>query len=169
MKNSNIKRGIANITDSVVSVGVILFLITLVTGIAYVVYTKVYAVNEVTIVTNLINETRNMRASSGYGTTNYNQALISSGALPSNVAYSGNVISNRSGGTITVQGAGVGFTVTDTALSDKDCINLAQKVGTKEMANTSINGHFFAGEVTAADATSYCTTDSNTVVFLTKS
>lgn len=110
-----------------------------------------------------------MRASSGYGTSDYNQALISSGALPSNVSYSGSTINNRSGGVITVKGAGIGFTITDTKLSNKDCINLAQKMGTTEMASTKINSQSFTGEVTAVMATSACTTDSNTVAFTTKS
>jgi hypothetical protein len=165
----SLKRGIANITDSVISLGLMLVIIAVVMGLSYVGYTKFYAANEVTLISNLINETKNMRASSGYGTSDYNQALISSGALPSSVAYSGSTISNRSGGTITVKGAGIGFTVTDTMLSNKDCINLTQKLGTSEMASTKINSQSFTGEVTAVMATSACTTDSNTVAFTTKS
>jgi len=169
MKTLKIKRGIASITDTVVSLGVIIVVISLVMGISYMAYTKFYAVNEVTMISNVINETKNMRASSGYGTTDYNQALIASGALPSNVSYSGSTINNRSGGTVTVKGAGVGFTVTDTKLSNRDCINLAQKLGTSEMASTKINSNSFTGEVTVAMATGVCTTDSNTIVFTTKS
>lgn len=169
MKTVNMKRGIANITDSVVSIGITLVIIAVVMALSYVGYNKFYAANEVTLISNLINETKNMRASSGYGTSDYNQALISAGALPSNVSYSGSTINNRSGGKITVKGAGVGFTITDTMLSNKDCINLAQKLGTTEMASTKINSQSFTGEVTAVMATSACTTDSNTVVFTTKS
>lgn len=169
MKTVNMKRGIANITDSVTSIGIMLVMIAAVMALAYLGYSKFYATNEVTIISNLINETKNMRASSGYGTSDYNQALINAGALPSSVAYSGSTISNRSGGTITVKGAGIGFTVTDTMLSNKDCINLAQKLGTSEMASTKINSQSFTGEVTAVMATSACTTDSNTVAFTTKS
>lgn len=169
MKTVSIKRGIANITDSVSSLGIMLVLIAAVMALVYLGYSKFYATNEVTVISNLINETKNMRASSGYGTSDYNQALINAGALPSTVAYSGSTINNRSGGTITVKGAGVGFTVTDTMLSNKDCINLSQKLGTSEMASTKINSQSFTGEVTAVMATSACTTDSNTVVFTTKS
>ncbi|EGH9360824.1 conjugal transfer protein [Salmonella enterica] len=169
MKTLNIKRGIANITDAVTALGVTLVLIAVVMALSYLAYTKFYAANEVTIISNLINETRNMRASTGYGSSDYNQALINAGALPSNVASSGSTINNRSGGNITVKGSGVGFTVTDTMLSNKDCINLTQKLGTSEMASTKINSQSFTGEVTAVMATSACTTDSNTVVFTTKS
>ncbi|ECW9289655.1 conjugal transfer protein [Salmonella enterica subsp. enterica serovar Enteritidis] len=169
MKIVNMKRGIANITDSVVSLGIMLVVIAVVMGLSWVGYSKFYSANEVTVISNIINETKNMRASSGYGTSDYNQALINGGALPSSVSYSGSTINNRTGGTITVKGAGVGFTVTDTMLSNKDCINLAQKLGTSEMASTKINSQSFTGEVTAVMATSACTTDSNTVVFTTKS
>ncbi|WOI84534.1 MULTISPECIES: type 4 pilus major pilin [Enterobacteriaceae] len=169
MKIVKIKRGIANITDSVSSLGITMVLIAAVAALMYLGYSKFYATNEVTVISNLINETKNMRANSGYGTSDYNQALINAGALPSTVAYSGSTISNRSGGTISVKGAGVGFTITDTMLSNKDCINLSQKLGTSEMASTKINSQSFTGEVTAVMATSACTTDSNTVVFTTKS
>lgn len=169
MKTLTMKRGIANITDSVVSIGITLVIIAVVMGLSYVGYNKFYATSEITIISNLINETKNMRASSGYGTSDYNQALIANGALPNNVSYSGSTINNRSGGTITVQGAGIGFTVTDTMLTNKDCINLAQKLGTSEMASTKINSQSFTGEVTAVMATGACTTDSNTIVFTTKS
>ncbi|ELV7791146.1 conjugal transfer protein, partial [Salmonella enterica] len=98
MKTLTMKRGIANITDSVTSIGIMLVMIAAVMALAYLGYSKFYATNEVTIISNLINETKNMRASSGYGTSDYNQALINAGALPSSVAYSGSTISNRSGG-----------------------------------------------------------------------
>ncbi len=169
MKTVNIKRGIANITDSVVSIGITLVIVAVVMGLGYIAYNKFYAANEVTMISNLINETKNMRSSSGYGTSDYNLALINAGALPSNVAYSGSTINNRSGGTITVKGAGIGFTITDTSLSNKDCINLAQKLGTSEMASTKINSQTYTGEVTAVMATASCTTDNNTVAFTTKS
>lgn len=169
MKTVNIKRGIANITDSVVSIGVTLVLIAAVMGFSYLAYSKFYATTEVTVISNLINDTKNLRGTGGYGTSDYNQALINGGSIPSTYSYSGSTINNRSGGTITVKGSGVGFTVTDTMLSNKDCINLAQKLGTSDMASTQINSQTYTGEVTSIMATSACTSDSNTIVFTTKS
>ncbi len=55
----------------------------------------------------------------GYGTANYNQAIINSEAISSKVKYSGTTIYNHSGGTITVVGANTGFTVTSTGLSKR--------------------------------------------------
>lgn len=169
MKMVKVKRGIANITDAVASIGIALVLIGLVLALAYVAYNKLNATTEVTLVSTIINETRQLRGNNGYGTDNYSQALIQSGAIPTTVTVTGSVISNRSGGTISVVGAGVGFVVTDTSLSNKDCIKLAQQLGTNDMASTKINGQSFTGEITAVKATLACTTDKNTVVFTTKS
>lgn len=54
----SLKRGIANITDSVVSIGLTLVIIAVVMALSYVGYTKFYAANEVTLISNLINETK---------------------------------------------------------------------------------------------------------------
>lgn len=169
MKTLTMKRGIANITDSVVSIGITLAIVAVVMAFSYVGYNKFFAANEVTVITNIINDVKNMRSASGYGTDDYNLAIIKNGTLPSTYATSGSTISNRSGGTISIKGNGNGFTVTDTSLTNKDCINLSQRIGTSEMASTKINSQSFTGEVTAVMASTACTTDSNTVVFTTKS
>lgn len=163
------KRGIANITDAVTSLGIMLVIIGIVLSLGIVAYYKLYGTTEVTLVSTLINETRQLRASNGYGTTDYSEALIASGAVPNTVTVTGNKIYNRSGGIVAVKGNGVGFTVTDADLSSKDCIKLAQSLGTSDMASTKINNQSLTGEVTAADATAACTSDKNTVVFTTKS
>lgn len=164
-----LKRGIANITDSVTSLGISLVIIGVVLSVGIVAYYKLYATTEVTLVSTLINETRQLRASNGYGTTDYSASLIASGAVPNNVTVSGGKIYNRSGGIVAVKGNGVGFTVTDSDLSSKDCIKLAQSLGTSDMSSTKINNQSFTGEVTAADATAACTGDTNTIIFTTKS
>lgn len=163
------KRGIANITDAVISLSIMLVIIGIVLSLSIVAYYKLYATTEVTLISTLINETRQLRASNGYGTTDYSEALIASGAVPNTVTVSGNKIYNRSGGIVEIKGNGVGFSVTDADLSAKDCIKLAQSLGTADMASTQINNQSLSGEVTAADATAACSSDKNTVVFTTKS
>ncbi|EKT0321310.1 type 4 pilus major pilin [Enterobacter hormaechei] len=163
------KRGIANITDFITSLGGQLVIIGIVLAAGIVAYFKIFATTEVTLVSTLVNETRQLRSSGGYGTTDYSAALIASGAVPGNVTVSNGQIFNRAGGVVTVKGNGVGFTVTDTLLSSKECIKLAQGVGTSDMASTKINNQTITGEVTAAAATTACTGATNTVVFTTKS
>lgn len=164
-----VKHGIANITDFITSLGGQLVLIGIVLAAGILAYFKIFATTEVTLVSTLVNETRQLRASNGYGTTDYSAALIASGAVPSNVTVSNGQIFNRSGGNVSVKGNGVGFTITDTGLSTKECIKLSQAVGTSDMASTKINNQTITGEVTAATATTACTGDTNTVVFTTKS
>lgn len=168
MKIVKLKRGIANTTDSSASIGIMLVIVVLVLSIVYAAYNKFYAMAEVTLITNIVTETKQSRSSNGYGTSDYTTMLIQSGSLPKNSVSSGKIV-NRSGGEITVKGAGTGFTVTDTLLSNSDCIKVAQQLGTSDMSSTKINGQSFTGEVTAVSATAACSTDSNTVVFTTKS
>lgn len=172
MKKSfhKIKRGLINISDQGINVGIIVIFIGIVAAGGTYVYNKFFAVNEVNVISNIINEVRNMGdGSGGYGTANYNQAIISSEAISSKVKYSGTTIYNHSGGTITVLGANTGFSVTSTALTKKECINLASQLGTSDMATTKINSTSITGAVTTIAATAACTSDANTVAFTTKS
>ncbi len=120
MKLKKVKRGLINITDQSVNMGIIFIVPGIVAAVGYTVYSKFWAVNETNVISNIINEVRNMgEGNGGYGTANYNQAIINSEAISSKVKYSGTTIYNHSGGTITVVGANTGFTVTSTGLSKR--------------------------------------------------
>lgn len=169
MKLKKVKRGLINITDQSVNMGVIFLVLGIVAAVGYTVYSKFWAVNETNVISNIINEVRNMgEGNGGYGTANYNQAIINSEAISSKVKYSGTTIYNHSGGTITVVGANTGFTVTSTGLSKKDCINMSSQLGTADMASTKINSTSVTGVVSTIAATAACTSDSNTVAFTTR-
>lgn len=94
----NMKRGIANITDFITSLGGILVMIGIVLSVGIVAYNKLYSTTEVTLLSTLINETRQLRSSNGYGNTDYSSALIASGSVPNNVTVTEGKIYNRSGG-----------------------------------------------------------------------
>ena len=169
MRFFKLKRGMINISDQGVNMAIIFTVVGIVAAIGYNVYSKFWALNETNTVSNIINEMRNMgEGNGGYGTSNYNQALINSEAISSKVRYSGTTIYNHGGGTITVVGANTGFTVTSTALSKKDCINLASQLGTSDMSSTKINSTSLSGTVSTSEATAACSSDSNTVAFTTK-
>jgi hypothetical protein len=163
------KKGIANISDQAVAIAVGMFIIAMVAGLAFVVWSMVNKTSEVSLVNNIIMETRGMVSSGGYGTTDYVPSLIAGGSIPSNVTVSNGKIYNKSGGTISVVGNGIGFIVTVTALSKKSCVGLASAIGTSDLQSTKINGSSISGEVTAAQATTACTTESNTLIFTTNS
>ncbi|MFT4464719.1 MAG: type 4 pilus major pilin [Sodalis sp. (in: enterobacteria)] len=164
-----IKNGVVNITDSSISITIGLFLLSLVAGVAYVVWGNVSKTSEVSLVNNIIMETRGMISSNGYGTEDYVPALIAGGSIPSSVTVSRGKIYNKSGGVITVVGNGVGFIVSSTKLSKKACIGLAKGVGTADLESTKINSTTLTGEVTAVAAKTACSSEANTVVFTTKS
>lgn len=169
MKVKSIKRGLINISDQGVNMGIIFTAVGIIAAIGYALFSKFWAVNETNVVSNIITEVRNMGdGSGGYGTSNYNLALINSGAISSKVKYSGSTIYNHSGGTIMVVGANTGFTVTSTGLSKKDCINMTTQLGTADMATTMINSSSINGIVSTLDATSACSSDSNTISFTTR-
>ncbi|TNV16093.1 conjugal transfer protein [Buttiauxella sp. B2] len=166
----SLKKGISNIFDSGVSVAITLVLLGLALGAGWVLFNKVYGATEVSLVSTIISETKQLRAANGYGTSDYVPALIKGGSISTTTTISGNQIYNKSGGVVTVTGSGVGFIVAETLLSDKDCIKLATQFGTTDMASTTINGTAFTTAVDAVTATGACSgSDKNSISFKTKS
>ncbi|WP_455865278.1 type 4 pilus major pilin [Pantoea agglomerans] len=164
-----LKKGIANITDSISSLGVMIVVIGLVVAAASLAYFYVNSTSEVTLVTTAMNETRNLRASNGYGTDDYVPALVKGGSISKSYTITDGLIYNKSGGLLTVKGNGIGFVVTDNGLPQRDCVKVARSIGTGDLASTKINNTSFTSEVTAADAATACVDGDNTLTFTTKS
>ncbi|MBD8165377.1 type 4 pilus major pilin [Erwinia persicina] len=164
-----LKKGIANITDSISSLGIMIVVIGLVVAAGSLAYYYVTSTSEVTLVTTVMNETRNLRSSNGYGTDDYVPALIKGGSISKSYTVSNNKIYNKSGGLITSTGNGIGFVVTDSQLPQRDCVKVARSIGTADLASTKINNTSFTSEVTAANAASACIDGDNMLTFTTKS
>lgn len=128
--------------------------------------------DELSNVTSIITNTRNLRTTSGYGTsgTNLLPALNKAGGIPDAMSVSSsNVVSNAWGGTVTVTSNGTWFTVSYNGVPDENCVFLATKGAISKTIQTSINGgSTITGEVTAAQANSGCSTDSNTISWITR-
>ncbi len=60
MKLKKVKRGLINITDQSVNMGIIFIVTGIVAAVGYTVYSKFWAVNETNVISNIINEVRNM-------------------------------------------------------------------------------------------------------------
>lgn len=163
------KKGISNITDSISALGITIILIGLVLAAVAVAYFKLNSTNEVTLLTTVISETRNLRNSDGYGTADYVPALVAGGSIARNYNVTNGKIYNKAGGLVAVNGNGLGFTVVDNALPQRDCVKVAQSIGTADMASTQVNSTTITGEVTAADAATACVDGDNTLTFTTKS
>lgn len=164
-----LKKGIANITDSISSLGIMMVVISLVVTAGALAYFYVNSTSEVTLVTTIMNETRNLRSSNGYGTDDYVPALVKGGSISRSYTITNNLIYNKSGGQVTVKGNGVGFIVTDAGLPQRDCVKVARSIGTADLASTKINNTTYTAEVTAANAATACVDGDNTLTFTTKS
>ncbi|MBF1995202.1 type 4 pilus major pilin [Serratia symbiotica] len=164
-----LKKGISNITDAIAALGIMIVVIGLVVAAAALAYFYVNSTSEVTLLTTVMNETRNLRSSSGYGTDDYVPALVKGGSISRSYTVSDNRIYNKSGGQITVVGNGVGFTVTDSQLQQRDCVKVAKSLGTADLLSTKINTTTFTTEVTGAGAATACIDGDNTLTFTTKS
>ncbi|CAH5302197.1 MULTISPECIES: type 4 pilus major pilin [Enterobacteriaceae] len=125
--------------------------------------------SEIQGITTIMQEMRQLRNSTGYGTSDYVPALA--GSLGKSVTVTSGKLYNKSGGDITVVGAGVGFTVTTTKLSQSDCIKLATTLSGADVTTTKINnGSSFTGEVPTVSAQTACTAgNTNSLAFTTSS
>lgn len=164
-----LKKGIAQITDQTVSLGISMVIIGLVLAAATVGYFYVKSTSETSLLTMVINETKNLRNSNGYGNDDFVPALIKGGSISKSYTITDNKIYNKSGGQVTVTGNGVGFIVTTNQLPQSDCLKLAKSLGTTDLQSTKINNTSFTGEVTAASAATACIDGDNTLTFTTKS
>lgn len=164
-----LKQGIANITDSISSLGVMMILISIVVTAFTLAHFYVNSTSELTLITTVMNETRNLRSSNGYGNDDYVPALVAGGSISKSYTISNNQIYNKSGGLVTVKGNGVGFIVTDMGLPQRDCVKVARSIGTADLASTKINNTTFTSEVTAANAATACVDGDNTLTFTTRS
>ncbi|ECO4313209.1 conjugal transfer protein [Salmonella enterica] len=165
----SMKRGVWQLGDGVGAYALaIAGLVAVASVVAYAVL-KPNTTAEIQGITTIMNEMRNLRNSTGYGTSDYVPALAAS--LGKTVTISGGKLYNKSGGDITVVGNGIGFTVTTTKLSQSDCIKMATTLSGADVTSTKINnGTTFNGEVTTVSAQTACTSGStNTLAFSTSS
>lgn len=164
------KKGLMNTADANISWSMALAGLALVVIAAAIVVYKIATVSDMTTYTTIFTETKQFRPSNGYGTSNYIPTLINANVLPRSASIQGDKIYNKSGGEITVVGAGVGFTMTSQNVNQGDCITSAQRFSVMDMASTNINGTSFTGEVTAPDANAVCKSgNTNTISFTTNS
>jgi type II secretory pathway pseudopilin PulG len=124
--------------------------------------------DELTNLATLMTNTRQMKTSSGYGTsgTNLVPVLSNAGGIPDTMEYASSVLYNAWGGTVTVLSNGQTFTITYTGLPAENCIFLASKGAASSSQQTRINsGTAITGEVTSIAASSSCNTATNSVAW----
>ncbi|WP_268812380.1 type 4 pilus major pilin, partial [Candidatus Williamhamiltonella defendens] len=96
----SLKKGIFNISDASIGWGMAFVGLAMVAAAGMGLYVKVYSTSAVSSINTLLNETKSLRSSTGYGTANLVPALIRSGAIPKGISIVGDTLFNASGGAI---------------------------------------------------------------------
>ena len=162
-----LKKGIFNISDSSISWGMAFVGLAAVAAAGVTLYIKVYSTSAVTTMNTILNETKNLRISTGYGTGDLVPALIRSGSIPKDVSIVGNKIYNSTGGKITVVGNGTGYIATTIGIKETDCMKLGTTFGNGDVASIKINSTTVAGEISPAQAAAACVPGKNNTVSFT--
>jgi prepilin-type N-terminal cleavage/methylation domain-containing protein len=122
---------------------------------------------EVSNINTLYVNTKVLKTTSGYGTSDLTDQLVAIKGVPRNMSVIDNVIYDTWGGAVSVVGTGVGFTIRSNKVPRDACIQLGtriSKAGT--FGSLNINGTSYAGEITSANATTSCNSElENYIVF----
>ncbi|MGJ0637234.1 type 4 pilus major pilin [Xenorhabdus bovienii] len=164
-----LKKGIFNISDSTISWGMAFVGLAAVAAAGVGLYVKVYSTSAVTTMNTILNESKSLRVSTGYGNGDLIPALIRSGSIPKDVSIIGDKIYNAAGGQITLVGNGIGIIATTNGVKGTDCMKLATTLSNGDIASTKINGSTaIAGEISPAQAAAACVAGKeNTITFTT--
>lgn len=165
----NMKKGVWQLGDGVGAWAMgITGLIAVAAVVAYALQ-KPNQAAEIQAISTIMNEMRQNRNSTGYGTSDYVPALVA--AVGKTITVTNGKLYNKSGGDITVVGAGTGFTVSTSKLNQSDCIKIATSISGGDVASTKINGGSnLTGEVSTLTAQTACTSgNTNTLSFTTSS
>jgi len=165
----SLKKGIFSITDVSTGWGMTLVGLAIVVAAGVGLYIKVNSTSALTSINTLLNETKSLLMSTGYGTANLVPALIRSGAVPKGISIIGDTLFNSAGGAITVTGRGIGFVVSTAGINEQDCMKLATTLGNGDIASTRINSAAaMVGEISPSQASAACVAGkNNTVTFTT--
>lgn len=124
--------------------------------------------DELSNLSSLTTNIRQLRTISGYGTSGVNLVpiLINAGGIPDNMTVTAGVPYNAFGGAVSIQSTGLGFTITYAGLPAENCIFLATKGASSNTTQTKINGGgLVTGEISASAASTGCSTASNSVAW----
>lgn len=115
--------------------------------------------NELGHVSSLITGTKQLKTTSGYGvSTDLTSTLYTSGAVPADMTYSASKLYNTWNGQVTIvsTATGMAFTLKYLSVPQDACIALATKAASYSYSTTINANTAIVGEVTAATATTQC-------------
>lgn len=109
-------------------------------------------------VSSLITGTKQLKTSSGYGTsgTDLTTLLQTQGGVPADMTYSASKLYNQWNGQVNIVSTGLGFTLKFQGVPQPACITLATKSAAYAYSTTINANAAVVGEVTAATAGAQC-------------
>ena len=119
-------------------------------------------------ISSLISNVRMLRSTAGYGTNNTSlvPVLINAEGVPGNMSITGTTAITNSYGNVSVVSTGTGFTIGYNAVPAADCIFLITKSSGQRGTSIKVNGGTArTGEITAATASTDCSTAANTIAW----
>lgn len=123
---------------------------------------------ELSNISSLTTNTKQIKTSSGYGPTGTDLVaiLLRNSGVPESMQKSGGAIFNSFGGAVTITSTGTGYTLTYNGVPASNCIFLASKSANGDTQTLRINGGAaITGEVTAGDASTSCSAATNTLAW----
>ncbi|HEN3280875.1 TPA: pilus assembly protein PilS [Yersinia enterocolitica] len=114
----------------------------------------------------IINNTKQLKDSSGYKTGSLIPDLNTFNGIPSDMKNNGATIQNIWGGDVLVVGAGTSFSVSYGNVPNDACAKLTSGLSKNSLINqTTTNGKAIIGEVSIANTTTNCNATTNTIVW----
>lgn len=163
-----LKKGLNAITDETIAkvVGFLFLAGVVVAGV--VLNGKIGSTTMVNAMSTLLNETKGLRTSTGYGTGNLTPALIRSKAIQKGLKIDGDNLYNPTNGPVTITGAGMTFTLATSKVKDEDCMKLATTLSGADIESMKINsGSEVTSEMSQIDAANQCNAGKENTISIT--
>lgn len=160
-----LKKGLSGVTDETIAKTLgFLFLAAVVIAGTVLTY-KIGSATTVSAISTLLNETKGLRISTGYGAGDLVPALIRSKAVQKGLKIDGDKLLNASNGPVTVTGNGMTFTLESSRIKDEECMKLATTLSGTDIESMKINGGApVTGEMSPAQAAVQCNAGKNNTV-----
>lgn len=124
---------------------------------------------DTTQLTSLFGNAKKLQDVSGYGAagTNLIPAMVVQKLVPADMTASGNTLTNKYGGAITLVSTGIGYTLSSAGYPSEACMEVGRNISLAGSGmTTSINGGgAISGQVASATAAAQCTGTTNSVAW----
>lgn len=153
--------------EMIVVLGIVILILLGVAGRIAVAYLSNDNTAELTNISAIYGVIKDTKTTVGYGTsgTDLSATVIATGKLPTNIAVSGNTITNQFGGTYVMTSTGQGFTLTTPSIPQKNCVKIASgSTQTGQWTSSTVNsGSATTGPMSTPQAVTACSSATNSI------